>query len=132
VGVGVLVVSLPLGYSHAPTDANLELGCTGSADPYDLLAEVLAVQEPQKRFRHTFDPLKYILFETIFSRKLPFGKASERLGANSTSIHRPSSVVMRGHSSGVTTEVLISHPATQRAAGIATLRLWNRKVGRVD
>jgi hypothetical protein len=76
VGVGLLVVSLQLGYSRAVTDANLELGCTGSADPYDLLAEVPAVQQPQKCFRHTFDPLKNILFETNFSRKLPFGKAS--------------------------------------------------------
>ena len=42
-GVGVIVVSLQLGYSRAATDANLELGCTGSADPYDLLAKVLAV-----------------------------------------------------------------------------------------
>ena len=78
-GVGVLVVSLQLSYSRAATDADLELGCTGSADPYDLLAEVLAVQQPQKRFRHASDPLKYILFETNSSRKLPFGKASERL-----------------------------------------------------
>ena len=78
-GVGVIVVSLQLGYSRAATDANLELGCTGSADPYDLLAKVLAVQQPQKRFRHTFDPLKHMLFETNFPRELPFGKASERL-----------------------------------------------------
>ena len=38
-GVGV-VVSLQLSYF---ADADLELGCTGSADRYDLLAEVLAV-----------------------------------------------------------------------------------------
>ena len=76
---GFLVESLQLGYSRAATDTDPELGCTGSADPYDLLAEVLAVQQPQKRFRHAFDPLKYILFETNFSRKLPFGKASECL-----------------------------------------------------
>jgi hypothetical protein len=79
VGVGVLIVSLQLGYSSAATDADLDVGYTGSADPYDLLAEVFAVQKPQKSFRHTFDPLKYILFETNFSRKLPFGNASERL-----------------------------------------------------
>jgi hypothetical protein len=60
---GFLVESLQLGYSRAATDTDPELGCTGSADPYDLLAEVLAVQQPQKRFRHAFDPLKYILFE---------------------------------------------------------------------
>ena len=78
-GVGVLVVSLQLSYSRAATDADLDVGYTCSADPYDLLAKVLAVQQPQKRFRHTFDPLKHILFETNFSRKLPFGETFERL-----------------------------------------------------
>ena len=71
---GFLVESLQLGYSRAATDTDPELGCTGSADPYDLLAEVLAVQQPQKRFRHAFDPLKYILFETNFFSKLPLGE----------------------------------------------------------
>jgi hypothetical protein len=64
---------------YAPTPTTTELVAPALVDPYDLLAKVLAVQQPQKRFRHAFDPLKYILFETNFSRKLPFGKASERL-----------------------------------------------------
>ena len=34
---------------------------------HDLLAEVLAVQQSQKRFRHTLDPIEYILFEMNFS-----------------------------------------------------------------
>ena len=76
---GFLVELLQLGYSRAATDTDPELGCTGSADPYDLLAEVLAVQQPQKRFRHAFDPLKYILFETNFFGKLPLGETFECL-----------------------------------------------------
>ena len=76
-GVGVLVAQLS--YSSAATDADPDVGYTGSADPYDLLAEVFAVQQPQKRSRHTFDPLKHILFETNFSGKLPFGETFERL-----------------------------------------------------
>jgi hypothetical protein len=93
VGVGVLVVSLQLSYSRAATDANLDLGCTGAGDPHDLLAEVLAVQQPQKCFRHAFDPLKYILFETNSSRKLPFCETSERPISSATSQLRET----RGH-----------------------------------
>ena len=55
------------------------LSCTGSDDPHDLLAEILAVQQSQKRFRHTFDPIEHILFETNFSATLPFRETSERL-----------------------------------------------------
>ena len=47
---------------YAPRATDTELVVPALVDPHDLLAEVLAVQQPQKRFRHTFDPLKYILF----------------------------------------------------------------------
>jgi hypothetical protein len=30
----------------------------GLADPYDLLSEILAMQQSQKRFRHTLDPVE--------------------------------------------------------------------------
>jgi len=56
--MGVFVESFQFGYSRAATDADLEPGYTGSADPYDLLAEVLAVQQLQKRFQHSFTPLE--------------------------------------------------------------------------
>ena len=52
-GVGVLVVSLQLGYSRAATDADLEPGIP-TADPRDLLAEVRAtVAEMLPAFIHS-------------------------------------------------------------------------------
>ena len=69
--------SVQPGYSRAATDADAR--CTGSVDPLDLLAEILAMQQSQKRFRHTLDPIEYILFETNFSCSLPFRETPERL-----------------------------------------------------
>jgi hypothetical protein len=85
--------SLQLSYSSTATDADFDVGYTGSADPYGLPAEVLAVQQPQKGLRHTFDPLKYILFETNFSLKRSFPASchsARRLSASSRLCHQSS------------------------------------------
>ena len=68
---------------YAPAPTTTELVVPALVDPYDLLAEVLAVQEPQKRFRHAFDPLKHILFETNFPTSC---HSERRLSASSSSV----------------------------------------------
>jgi hypothetical protein len=50
-----------------PAATATELVSSGLVDPYDLLTEILAMQQSQKRFWHSFDPVEYILFETNFS-----------------------------------------------------------------
>src|SRR6516162_8969303 len=49
-----------------------------SADLYDLLSEIFAVQEPKKCFRHAFDSLEHVLFETDLSSSLPTGETLQR------------------------------------------------------
>ena len=65
------------GYSRAATDA--EPVVQVQFDPHDLLTEILAVQQSQKRFRHTLDPIEYIPFQMDFSSGLPFRETPERL-----------------------------------------------------
>jgi hypothetical protein len=62
-----------------PVTTATELVSSGLVDPYDLLAEILALQQSQKRFWHSFDSVDYILFETNLSCTVPFGETSERL-----------------------------------------------------
>jgi hypothetical protein len=54
-----------------------ELVSSGLVHPYDLLTEIL-VQQSQKRFSHSFDPVEYILFETNLSGTLLLGEMWER------------------------------------------------------
>ena len=42
-------------------------------DLYDLLSEVLALQQPQKCFGHLLNPVEHVLFEANFTRLLPSG-----------------------------------------------------------
>jgi hypothetical protein len=48
-----------------------ELVLSGLVDPYDLLTEILAMQQSQKRFWRSFDPVEYILFKTNLSCTVP-------------------------------------------------------------
>jgi hypothetical protein len=55
-----------------------ELVSSGLDDLYDLLTEILALQQSQKRFWYAFDPVDYILFETNLSCTVPFGNIRRR------------------------------------------------------
>src|SRR5262245_6737758 len=45
-----------------------------SADLYQLFAKIFAMQQPKKCFRHAFDSLEHVFFETDLSRSLPIGE----------------------------------------------------------
>jgi hypothetical protein len=72
---------------YAPAPTTTELVVPALVDPYDLLAEVFAVQQPQKRFRHTFDPLKHSSLKRIFPASC---HSARRLSASSRLCHQSS------------------------------------------
>ena len=63
---------------YAPRATATKLVVPALADPHGLLAEVLAVQQPQKSFRHSFDPLKYILFRRFITFCIIFSAHPDR------------------------------------------------------
>ena len=63
---------------YAPRATATKLVVPALVDPHDLLAEVLAVQQPQKSFRHSFDPLKYILFRRFMTFCIIFSAHPDR------------------------------------------------------
>jgi hypothetical protein len=42
-----------------------------SADLYDLFSKVFALKQSKECFRHAFDPLNHVFFETDLPRSLP-------------------------------------------------------------
>src|SRR5437016_2404981 len=63
---------------HATTIPRPARGRIGSADSYDLLAKVLAVQQSKESLRHSLDAVQHVFLEPDLSRPVPTRETLQR------------------------------------------------------